>query len=258
MQNSNSNSSDIWKRLDSEDIDWGQSSEKDGATQFDFRRFSNNRQNVPLELKIESLKNSIISKIESNERLLEDLPESTSPDKNEKIFILSGDTQVYKELLKLPINNAFDYDYVSFLFNNGYLRFEEEIDAKNYEIQQFQHKKIRESAAYQKHYHPVLCYLGWFFGTPFFANAFFDGTGSAGLLGYIINSVMLWALGFIPFAIIAAIATFVYCKKHSADFGVPLDPAITNTIVGATVAEITSYAVASKVAKHKGTRIKEV
>ena len=129
---------------------------------------------------------------------------------------------------------------------------------KNRELQELRYADVRNSEAYNKHYHPILCYLGWFFGTPLVLNAFFDGSKSGGISGYIINSVMLWAMGWIPFAIIAAIATLIYCKSHSDDFGVPLDPVTTETIVGVTAAGITSRIVTSKVASHRRKSVKEI
>ena len=108
---------------------------------------------TPLELKIKSLQNFIDAKIDSTEKNLSYFETSTLPDKDEKIYLATNALNVYKNLRKIEITDDLRFEFVEYVFNNGYLRSAADIDLKSSEIHQRRQLKIYNSKEYKRFYH---------------------------------------------------------------------------------------------------------
>lgn len=221
---------------------------------------------VPIELKIKTLKGKIQSDLKSLQLQGSRLKSREYAGQEEDLFILNQKRDYVEQLTKIEINDAEDYEYAKWLYNSGLYRKEEEIAQKIEELkkkaEQDRINEIKNSPEYQKHYHPFRVFLGWLFGIPYMLGCctesgadMLDGLDNGDFLeafatSFISMGVVL-AYGFIPIIIAASIITYHYCKNYAYRFDVPVDEEVVEAIVGATVAGCTTYYIKSKSNKRK-------
>lgn len=205
---------------------------------------TNGMKNTPFGLKIQTLENKIKYEAEKSKYRYHEALKSTSYDKDEQIFITKNKMEYMRDLSEIKIEDMEDYDFVSWLYNNGSLRSDEEIAQKTEEMRV---SKIKNSEEYNKGYHPFGVFLGTLLLPPFIL-AFCDGmnTIDAEDILYIIPytgimGTFSFGFAFIPLIIIACVVTLIYCKSHAEEFNVPMDSEIVGAVIGATVAGCASY-----------------
>ena len=187
---------------------------------------------IPLSIKRNSLENYLTVALEKQKNKLESLRAGNLPDRGEKIYVTKRNIELICKLRQITIMDSIDYEFVNYCYNSGRFRTPEEVQNKEAEIKQIRENirisNIRKSPEYNKHYHPFLFYCAWFFGLPCIIGIWWEGSWG------IIAGVFIWAWAFIPFAIIAAIATWIYCSCHASNHDVPMDDKEALAIIGGT------------------------
>lgn len=218
---------------------------------------------TPLEIKTKSLHNFIASKIESTEKNIEYFKTSALPDKDEQIYLAENALNVYKRLAEIEITDELRYEFIEYVFNNGYLRTAKDIDLKSSEIRQKRQQEIYNSKEYKRFYHPFIVFILCMFLLPPFALGCWGGFPRLieDPLKTLFESVIIYCIGPMPFIFsgLAVGITLLYCKWHSSKFGVPIEPTVSCAVAGAALAGATTCYVSAKVHdKQRDSRSKEV
>ena len=194
---------------------------------------------IPLSIKKKSLENHLTLALHKQNNKLESLKTSDIPDKEEQIYITRQNIELIDELRQIEIRDSIDYEFVNYCYNSGYFRTPEMVLMKEAEINEIREKirieKVRSSEEYNKHYHPFLFYFAWLFCPPLIFGIICEGKWG------IVAGLFIYAYAFIPLAIIAAIATWIYCSCHASKHNVPMSDKATSAIIGYTTIGCTTY-----------------
>ena len=195
---------------------------------------------IPFHIKKETLINKLKLEVAKQKEKLLRTKEDNKPDKNEKVYRISYNLELLDELISIDIIDLIDYEYVDWCFNYGHFRNADDVERKKDEVRQKKERiridEIRSSEAYQKHYHPFLFFCLWFFGLPLIIAICWDGFRDC-----IDGTIFYWAMGLLPFSIIAAIATWVYCNYHAYKFKIPMSDFAKEALVAGTVTGCTLH-----------------
>ena len=202
---------------------------------------------IPLSIKKTSLENRLTLALQKQNNTLESLKTKDIPDKEEQIYITKQNIDLISELKQISIQDTLDYEFVNYCYNSGYFRTPEQVLEKEAEIKEIKEKirisKVRSSEEYNKHYHPFLFYFAWLFCPPLIFGIICEGKWG------IVAGIFIYAYAFIPLAIIAAIATWIYCSCHASKHKVPMSDKAAAAIIGYTAMGCTSYYLNSKKSK---------
>lgn len=189
---------------------------------------------VPLSYKINTLQNSLSIKLEELKKQLELLRNSERMDRAEQIYITKQHIDLLCSLRVFDIHTLQDYEYVSWCYNGGSFRTPQQIEQYKMELAEFDEmnriESVRASSAYRKGYHPYLFWLAWFVGLPIALGIWWEGRYGV-LMGFAILGY-----AFIPVAIIASIATWIYCSIHAAKHNIPMSDFAKEAIIAGTSA----------------------
>lgn len=174
----------------------------------------------------------------------EKIEKSDSFDKEARLFIIEKNLTAYDEILKIPIEDEEDIEFVIWLFNDGYLRDSEEILKKNQEIKKARIHKIMNSPDYNPHF--VFCFIA-----SAILNILFWGfiIGAGNILKGVINLFLIsyWTL-LIPILVPPFAITHYYVECYNEKRGITeaTDEQIKD-IAKVTIASCASYYLLNKI-----------
>ncbi len=109
-----------------------------------------NREEIPFPLKRDTFKKELSEKIKSTERQLEKIAEK---DEKERMFVLTSNLEAYRNIQSLSLKTPKDLANAEWLFNDGNLRTDEEINDVN---EQQRISDIVRGRYYRTLHHPAL------------------------------------------------------------------------------------------------------
>ena len=179
---------------------------------------------IPLNLRVDKLERSILNRIDSTEKEIKRLEKTDTPDKGILLYSATQCLEIYKNIQQLPSNDEIAYDYKKYIFNNGSLRDEDEVEAANKKLKKLREEEIKNSDAYKQGYHPIrwfcisyliLSLFGALIGIGSERSFYFPIFALYFIFSFILASP-LWL-------IISHLITKAYCAIHADDFKVSCD-----------------------------------